>query len=41
MVELQIIPKELLDVKKDGHEKYDQYRFVLEAAGRARANAAK
>ena len=39
MVELQIIPEECLAVKKDGHEKYDKYRFVLEAATRARATA--
>ena len=41
MVELQIIPAEFLGVKTDGHEEYDKYRFVLEAAGRARASAAQ
>lgn len=39
MVELQRIPAECLAVKNDlGHEEYTNYRFVLEAANRARAN---
>ena len=39
MVELQLIPAECLAVKNDlGHEEYTNYRFVLEAANRARAN---
>ena len=39
LFELQIIPEEMHTLKNTlGHEDYTQYRFIIEAASRVRAN---